>query len=208
MQTIKNKMRLYFLLVFTFILALSCKKKQEDLLYYGNSKEVGGKTIRHKIRPFKYLNQDSSWVTNESLANSVYIADFFFTSCPSICPKVKKQMLRLHEHFKNNDKVKLVSFTIDPKRDDVSKLSTYAYNLGVTSQNWHFLTGDKFNTLELAKDFLVSAFEKEDAPGGFDHSGMLILVDKNGHIRASAEGTDPESIPPFIKKIEFLLKSE
>jgi protein SCO1/2 len=201
-------MKIFFLAIALTLCISGCKNKEEPLPFYGNQSERDGKIQHHKIRPFKYLNQDSTWVSNESLSQGIYIADFFFTSCPSICPKVKKQMLRLHDHFKNNEKVKLVSFTIDPKRDDVTKLSTYAQNLGVTSKNWHFLTGDKFNTLELAKDFLVSAFEAEDAPGGFDHSGMLILVDKNGHIRANAEGTDPESIDPFIKKIELLLAKE
>jgi protein SCO1/2 len=185
---------------------LSCTAKQDKLPYLGHKRIENGKEIYHKIRPYSFLNQDSTIITNDSLKNVVYIADFFFVSCPSICPKVAKQMLKLHDEFKTNNKVRLVSFTIDPKRDTVGRLKEYANNLEVKSDKWLFLTGDKYFTLDLANDFFVAALEDPSAPGGFDHSGKIILVDKSGHVRSFCEGTEPETLPKFIEDVKTLLK--
>ena len=191
-----------------FLIACKGGKDSDNLPYLGNKNMVNGKEVLHTVRPFTYLNQDSITVTNDSLKEVIYIADFFFTSCPSICPRVMKQMLRLHDHFKNVKGVKLVSFTLDPKRDNVTRLATYASNLGVTRDKWLFLTGDKDFTLDLADDYFVAALEDPTAPGGFDHSGKIILVDKEGHVRSFCEGTEPETIPGFIKDVEKLLNEQ
>lgn len=188
------------------LFALSCESgKNRPLPVLGNPVTESGVTREHTIRPFQYLSQDSVIINNDSLANGIYIADFFFTSCPSICPKVMKQMLRLHDEFKNTAGVRLVSFTLDPKRDTVGKLAVYAENLNVKSDKWLFLTGDKDFTLDLADDFFVAALEDASAPGGFDHSGKIILVDKKGRVRSFCEGTDPATIPDFIKDVRTLL---
>ncbi len=177
------------------------------LPYLGQKIEnAEGKMVNHKIRDFKYLNQDSTWITNQSLSEYIYIADFFFTSCPSICPKVTKEMLKIYEEFEAIPQVKIVSFTLDPKRDTPNKLNLYATNLEVTSDKWLFLTGDKDNTLELASDFFVVAMEDEKAPGGFNHSGTIVLVDKMGHVRSFSDGTDPSTTPKLIKDVKTLLK--
>lgn len=194
--------RILLLLTITTIY-LSCKP--QTLPYLGNTDFADGKPKYHTIRDFSYLNQDSIVITNKLLSNQVYVADFFFTSCPSICPKVMKEMLNIHEKFKGDDRVKLVSFTIDPKRDDVNRLRMYADNIGADTQYWHFLTGDKDETLDLAADFFVAALEDPTAPGGFDHSGKIVLVDKNGHVRSFTEGTEPADTPKFIKDIKKLL---
>ncbi|MBK7010244.1 MAG: SCO family protein [Saprospiraceae bacterium] len=192
------------------VLTLSCQPgtKGDKLPVLGNPVTENGVTKEHTIRPFTYFSQDSTVITNDSLANSIYIADFFFTSCPSICPRVMKQMLRLHDEFKNVNGVRLVSFTLDPKRDSIGKLSVYAENIGVKSDKWLFLTGDKDFTLDLADDFFVAALEDPSAPGGFDHSGKIILVDKKGRVRSFCEGTDPTTIPDFIKDVHALLNEE
>lgn len=195
-----------YLIILFAIGIVSCKPANEKLPYLGNKKVENGKEILHKIRPFSFLNQDSVIINNDSLKDVVYIADFFFVSCPSICPKVAKQMLRLHDAFKDNPNVKLVSFTIDPKRDSVGRLAEYAANLEVKADKWLFLTGDKYTTLELADDYFVSALEDPSAPGGFDHSGKIILVDKKGHVRSFCEGTEAETIPKFIEDVKLLLK--
>lgn len=200
-MTLKSK----FLLLY-FLLLISCTSdKNKALPYLGNHQTINGKEVYHTIRPFSMVNQDSLVISNTSLNQNVYIADFFFTSCPSICPKVMKQMLRIHDHFRDNEKIKLVSFTIDPKRDNVAKLKKYAESLEVNSNKWFFLTGDKDATLELAGDFFVAALEDASVPGGFDHSGKIILVDRNGHVRAFCEGTDASTIPDFIKNVEKLI---
>jgi protein SCO1 len=198
-----NKLFLFITIAFS---VFSCNSKKEPLPFLGHKQVVDGKEIAPSIRPFSYTNQDSQNITNTTLANNIYITDFFFTSCPSICPKVMKQMLRLHDEFKNQDLVRLVSFTIDPKRDSVGKLADYAAKIGVKSDKWLFLTGDKDFTLDLADDYYIAALEDPTAPGGFDHSGKIVLVDKAGHVRAFCEGTDPESIPKFIEDVKTLIQ--
>jgi protein SCO1/2 len=197
-----NKIWLFGIVLFIF----SCKSDVAKLDYLGHKKIENGKEIIHQIRPFKYVNQIGDTITNESLKEVVYLTDFFFTSCPSICPRVMKQMLVLHDEFKNNPQVKLVSFTMDPKRDTIQKLKTYADKIGVNESKWLFLRGDKDFTLELANDFFIAALEDDSAPGGFDHSGKIVLVDKNGHVRSFSEGTDPSTTPQLIKDVYTLLK--
>jgi protein SCO1 len=199
-------MRTIGVFIFFSMVLFSCTTSPTKLPKLGNTIVENGREVSPKIRKFDYLNQDSIHITNDSLKNNIYITDFFFTSCPSICPKVMKQMLTLHDEFKNEELIKLVSFTLDPKRDTVGKLADYATKIGVKSNKWLFLTGDKDFTLELANDYFVSALEDASAPGGFDHSGKIVLVDKEGHVRAFCEGTDPESIPKFKEEIKLLLK--
>jgi protein SCO1 len=196
---------LNILLVFTLLLA-ACKNN-EPLPYLGQTTVENGKEIHHKVGQFSHYSQDSVLMDNAALSEYIYVADFFFTSCPSICPKVAKQMLRIYESVKDEPMVKLVSFTIDPKRDDAKKLKLYADNLGVDHNKWYFLTGDKDATLELANTYFVAAFEDADAPGGFDHSGKILLVDKEGHIRSFSEGTDPENTPKIMEDIKKLVAS-
>jgi protein SCO1/2 len=204
MMNMKSKFPLLFILL--FFISFSCKNDSGKLPYLGHKTVVDGKEIAPTIRPFSYKNQDGDSITNASLKNHIYITDFFFTSCPSICPQVMRQMLRIHDEFKEEEMVKLVSFTIDPKRDSVAKLADYANKLGVKSDKWLFLTGDKDFTLDLADDFYIAALEDPTVPGGFDHSGKIVLVDKMGHVRAFCEGTDPETIPKFIEDVKTLVR--
>lgn len=165
-----------------------------------------GDTLYHTVPKFEYLNQDSQVVDNQRFKGKSYVVDFFFTSCPSICPKMSKQMLRIHDKYLNEDKLELVSFSIDPKRDSVGRLKEYAENLGIQSEKWHLLTGDKDQTMEIADDFFNVVIEDPDAPGGFDHSGRFILVDPKGHIRAFvSDGTVAEEVDAFFPKIDQLL---
>lgn len=193
-----------FLLSLILLSLNGCKTETATLPYLGQTITENGKEIHHKVGLFSHYNQDSVLMTNKDFANYIYVADFFFTSCPSICPKVAKEMLKIYEAVKSDTLVKLVSFTIDPKRDDPKKLKLYADNLGVDHKKWYFLTGDKDETLELANTYFVAAFEDADAPGGFDHSGKILLVDKDGHIRSFSEGTDPENTPKIIADIKKL----
>jgi protein SCO1 len=203
-MTLSNKL---LVLIHLFILSLSCKDNS-PLPYLGQTLNLDGKPTYHTIPAWKMMNQDSVEVTNKSLAPYIYVADFFFTSCPSICPKVAKEMLKIHDEFKDNPKVKVVSFTLDPKRDTPSKLKLYGDNLSIDHSKWWLLSGDKDFTLELASSYFVAAFEDDTVPGGFDHSGKIILVDQNGHVRSFSEGTDPKETPRLIKDINKLLEQE
>ena len=194
-------------LLFLTALITSCQAPiaDEKLPIIGRFEMVGNDTIYHEIPAFNFVNQDSANVTNENLDDYIYVADFFFISCPSICPKVKKQMLRIYDKYKDNPKLKLVSHTIDPERDTPEKLKQYASNLEVDTDKWIFLTGDKDSLFDMADEYFIVAFEDPDAPGGFDHSGKILLVDTNRHIRSFGEGTDPEDIDRFLKDIDKLL---
>lgn len=182
--------------------------KETPLPYLGNYEVVDGDTIYHEIPDFRFVNQDSQVITNHTFAGKVYVADFFFTSCPSICPKVKKEMLRMYERYDADPRIAFVSHSIDTKRDTVGRLKLYATNLGVDGDFWHFVTGDKEKLFSIANDYFVSALEDPGAPGGFDHSGRLILVDKDRRVRAFCNGTETEEVDAFMEQIDKLLEME
>jgi len=181
----------------------SCKSDELPIL--GQPKLLNGQEVPHFIPDFTFVNQDSIVITNATFANNVYVADFFFTSCPSICPKVKTQMLRIHKHFQHEERLVLLSHSIDTKRDTVGRLKYYADNLGVSTPKWHFVTGSKDAIFDIADDYFNIVVDDETAPGGFDHSGRLVLVDQNRHLRSYCNGTDPEEVDRFIKDIEQLI---
>lgn len=194
------------LLVFISILLLSaCQESPKTLPILGNKEEVEGKIVYHEIPNFSFVNQDSIEVTHQTFAGKAYISDHFFISCPTICPKLSKSMLRIHDEFKQNDNLLLLSHSIDTKYDTIPRLKKYATSLGVTSDKWHFVTGEKDAILNIAEDYFNIALEDSDAPGGYNHSGRLILVDKNRRIRAFCDGTDPASVDKFMVDIQHLL---
>lgn len=164
-------------------------------------------TIPHMIADFKFVNQDSIWVSNETFSNKIYVADFFFTSCPTICPTMKKQMLRVYDKYKVVDQVNILSHTIDPLHDSVHVLKDYSERLGVASDKWHFVTGDEDVIYDLGEtSYMVTAGEDESAPGGYIHSGAFLLVDMDRRIRGVYDGTIPEQVDVLINDIDKLLK--
>ncbi|MEN0005041.1 MAG: SCO family protein [Bacteroidota bacterium] len=189
---------------------LSPGVEKGPLPYLGNHiiDPATGDTTYHTIPDFAFINQDSTLVTNATFEDKHYIADFFFTSCPTICPKVKKQMLRLYDKYEQNDELVFLSHTIDVKRDTVGKLKIYAENMGVETERWHFVTGDRDEIYDIAEDYMSLAREDPNAPGGFDHSGWLLLIDKSGHIRAFASGTEEEAVNGLMEDIDWLLANE
>lgn len=190
------------------LLMASCKSEDNRLPYLGNTDVVNGDTVFHTVPDIRLIDQDSSVFRLSEQGDKIFLADFFFTSCPSICPKVAKQMLRLHDRYKDDQRVLLLSHTIDQRHDSVSVLNRYAKNLGVDTDQWKFLTGEKDSIFHLADEYFVSAFVDPSAPGGFDHSGRIILLDKDRHVRGFAEGTDPESVTAFFQIVDRLLNEE
>ena len=186
----------------------SCKENVATgpLPFYGEKTIVNGDSIYYQIPEFQFIDQDSNTVSSKDMDQYIYVTDFFFTTCPSICPVVKKQMLRIYDKYKDNPKFKLVSHTLDPKRDTAEKLKRYADKLNVTTDKWMFLTGDKDSLIDMSANYFISAYEDEDAPGGIDHSGLVVLVDTNRNVRASAQGTDPDDITELLLDIDRLLK--
>lgn len=201
---------LLFLVIMSHFLLIGCGEtpKNEPLPILGDKEVMDGKTIYHSIPDFKFIDQDSTIITNATFNDKVYIVDFFFTSCPTICPKVKQQMLRIYNKFEEDNRVKLISHSIDTRNDSVPKLKHYASKLEVSSDKWHFVTGEKDHIYEMADDYFIVAKEDPEAPGGYDHSGTLILVDKNRHVRAFTNGTETAAVDRFMGDIEKLLNEE
>ncbi|WPR71782.1 SCO family protein [Flavobacterium sp. NG2] len=133
---------------------------------------------------FELVNQDNIKISNKDFEGKVYVLEFFFTTCPSICPKMNQSMLILQDKFFGNPNFGIASITIDPAHDTAEVLKSHAELLGVKSSNWHFLTGDKSEIMSLAnKGFNLYAAENDKVAGGFEHSGLFALIDKKGNIR-------------------------
>ena len=170
---------------------------------------VGSDTVFHTIGNFKFINQDSAIVTNETLKDKIYVADFFFTSCRTICPIMKTQMLRVFKSIANDPDVLLVSHTIDPEYDTVALLHDFAERLGVKSDKWHFLTGNKDSIYYIAQTgYFATAMEDKSEPDGFIHSGAFLLIDKKGRIRGKYDGTKEEDVNRLLTDIEKLRKEK
>lgn len=190
-----------------FVTGCSQDNEPEELPILGNSiiKE-GQDTVYHKVADFKFMDQDSLVVTQKDFEEKIYVADFFFTSCPTICPKMKFEMLRVYEAFKDNDEVMILSHTIDPVHDTIPLLKSYAERLGVEGPKWRFVTGSQDEIYEIGQgSYMVSTGEDKFSPGGFMHSGAFILVDKDKRIRGIYDGTEEEQVDQLIKDIPVLL---
>ncbi|WP_426090869.1 SCO family protein [Flavobacterium sp. DSR3-2] len=173
-----------------------------------------------KIGPapkFELINQDNKKITNETYKGKVYVLEFFFTTCPTICPKMNESMLVLEKSFFGNPNFGIVSITIDPEHDTAKVLKEHAKFLGAKSSNWNFLTGDKAYIFNLAnKGFNLYAGENKKVAGGFEHSGLFALIDKNGNIRCRNDefgnpilyydGLDKKGVRNIQQDINILLK--
>ena len=141
-----------------------------------------------KVPEFAFINQDSIIISNEDFNKKVYVAEFFFTSCPSICPIMNKNMKRIENRFGKRQDFGIASFSIDPIKDTPSVLKEYAETYDVFSQNWHFLTGEKDKIYNLANEgFNIFASVNSRVAGGFEHQGYFALIDKNGFIRCRSD---------------------
>jgi len=206
----------YWLLVIGFALAFCSCGSEEELPIYGHrdyvKKEVDGKTVVdtvfHTIPTFSFVNQDSMEVTEALFKDKLYISDFFFTSCPTICPKVKAQMLRIYEKYADNPDVLLISHSIDTKYDTPAVLKKFADKLDIDSKRWHLVTGLRDDIYGIAKQYFIAAAEDPNSPGGYTHSGGLVLVDKRKHVRGVYDGTEPDEVTQLLKDMDRLLAKQ
>lgn len=182
----------------------------EPLPIIGNRLGIAenGDTIYPTIPNFAFIDQNNDTVRNADFEGKIYVSDFFFTHCPTICPKVTAQMLRVYTEFKDSSTVRLIAHSIDPKRDTVGRLRDYAEKLGVKAPKWRFVTGERDSIYSIADDYFSIAKEDPKSPGGFDHSGRLILVDKKRRVRSFCDGTDVEDVTRFMNDIKRLLKEK
>lgn len=192
--------------------------KGDRLDKVGITKKEDDKLVKIGAAPkFELVNQDNKKITNETYKGKVYVLEFFFTTCPSICPKMNLSMLSIEKSFFGNPNFGIVSITIDPIHDTPAILKTHAELLGVKSTNWNFLTGDKDYIYSIAnKGFNLYVGENSKVKGGFEHSGLFALIDKNGYIRCRKDdfgnpilyydGLDKKGVRDIQQDINILLK--
>ncbi|MCO6499149.1 MAG: SCO family protein [Vicingus serpentipes] len=184
------------LLPATIYLLLSTGQHHFNRLPYYGPREAflneSGKydTNYHKIPYFEFVNQDGNKVSSNDLLGNIYIADFFFVTCPTICPKMTTNMGYIQQKFNGKDDLKFISITVNPEHDNIDVLKEYAKKVHADIKSWSFLTGEKEKIYDIAfNGFFVSTMRDSIAPGGFLHSQMLILVDRKGHVRGYFDGT-------------------
>jgi protein SCO1/2 len=186
-----------------------------------NSVETPGKAsdliMIGKAPGFELTDQNREKVSDQSLAGKVYVVEFFFTSCPTICPVMNSNLKTIQDKYFGNRDFAIASITIDPDKDTPEVLKAHADELGITSANWHFLTGDQAYIYEIAnKGFKLYASQNPKIAGGFEHAGFFALVDKKGNIRSRIDqfgnpivyydALEKEGIRALMEDIKLLLQ--
>lgn len=205
----------HFLTLLTVVLIIASCSKERKLPIFGMRdtrvvKNADGSstvdTIYQTIPKFDFLDQDSVAITNDRFKDKIYVADFFFTSCPSICPTMHRNMKTVYNSFKDNPEVMFLSHTIDYKYDKPSVLKRYAAKLGVDDKKWEFAYGSKEDIYKIAeKSYLVSVQEDSTSKDQYVHQGWLVLVDKDKRVRGAYDGTDAKAVEQLAKDIPVLL---
>ncbi len=166
---------------------------------------------------FELINQNNKKISNENYNGKVYVLEFFFSTCPTICPIMNRNMVSIQNEFFGNPNFGIASITINPENDTSEVLKKHASELGANSVNWHFLTGDKKYIYEISnKGFNIFAGENSKVNGGFEHSGLFALIDKNGKIRCRKDeqgnpimyydGLDKKGVNAIKEDIKLLLE--
>jgi len=178
---------LFLLLIFPSLVYFYVTRGYNNFI---NLEIVGGEG--HKIDDFSLINQNNQIVNNDSLSGNIYVANFFFTNCPNICPVMTKNISYLQSNLKVYPNIKFVSYTVDPVNDTPERFLEYIEemrmkNINIDLKNWDFLTGEKNEIYKLAMSYFANAKEDSIAPGGFLHSEYFLLIDKEGRIRSGKD---------------------
>jgi len=201
--------KVHYLAIFICVLAACNTPKKSNLPFLGERYFNGKDTVYASIPAFHFIDQDSQVITEKTFVNKIYVADFIFLSCGGICPKMTTQMMNLYQEYKNNPNVVFISHSIDTENDKVPQLKIHATKLEVLSDKWHFVTGEEDSIYTIAENHYYASVKRDSsAPGGLIHSGGLILVDKNRHVRGIYDGTAAGTTGQLIIAIEQLLKEE
>jgi protein SCO1/2 len=189
-------------------------KSLPKLGYFGPrdaiSKTVDGElvtdTLYHKVPEFSFINQNNQVITDNHFKGRVYVADFFFASCQSICPIMSSQLERVQAKYRDNDQLGILSHTVDPESDSVAVLRSYASLHEALDNKWEFITGNKKEIYEIArKGYFVSASEGDGGEEDFIHSPYFVLVDTKKHLRGFYDGTDSLEVNKLLVDIDILL---
>jgi|TARA_B110000858_G_C17725909_1_gene437667 protein SCO1/2 len=203
-------------LIFFIFYLNSCNQVSKDPLPIYNPTDFNPELVdaslhnkikNHKVDDFTLINQNGNVITQENYKDKIYVVDFFFTRCPSICPIMTDNLVKVQNQFINDNKVMLLSLSVTPYIDSVSVLKKYAQDKGVKDNKWNITTGDKKHIYNLARKSYFAVIEQGD--GGlqdFIHTPNFILVDTNKQIRGVYDGTDDEAVLKLIDDIEILTK--
>ena len=173
------------------------------------TKTVDGKTVTdtiyHTMGDFSFIGHDSSLVTQELVRNKIYITDFFFTTCKTICPRMSNQLMRVQNAFKDDDNILILSHTVDPEHDTPGVLAQYAKKHNAIKGKWFFITGNKKQLYDMARNsYFITAMEGDGGPDDFIHSEQFVLIDKDKRIRGFYDGTDYNEVSRLIDEVKVL----
>ena len=202
--------KIKFLAIITVFISLAGCNNDKKLPTYGQREakitKDGVDTVYQTIPAFAFLNQDSVMSTQDTFKDKIYIADFFFTSCSTICPIMHRNLKTVFDEYTNNSDVMFLSHTIDFKYDKPSVLKKYAQKLGVYGKKWQFVWGSKKEIYSIAeKSYLTVVEEDSKARDGYIHQGWLVLIDKEKKMRGAYDGTKTEQVEQLKKDVAVLL---
>jgi protein SCO1 len=187
------------------------KEKSKLLLPVFGEPKIGanGDTLYHTVGNFSFVNQFGDTISDKTIANKMYVADFFFATCEGICPKMSDQLKRVQNKFLNDSNFLILSHTVNPSNDNVQVLNEYGGKYGAIINKWHLMTGDKKSIYDLAKtSYLVNAIEDDGSEQGFLHSETFLLVDMEKRLRGIYDGTDSIDVNRLMKDVEILKLEE
>jgi len=200
----------FLIIVAISTLLLSCKEEAK-LPIWGQKEFIEGidqDTLYHTIAYWNFTNQDGEIVSKADYQGKVYVANFFFTRCPGICPTLTQNMKKVQAETKGLN-VSFLSHTVDPRNDTVGRLKWYCENKGLDNSNWNLVTGDQSSIYEMGVlSYLVPNSEDALAPGGFLHSDKFILIDTKSRIRGMYSGTDSTEVDQLVIDINTLLAED
>ncbi len=212
MATQKKRFTTFFLLGFFILLSAAfmsyyykvSRETPKSLPYIGEGE--------HVVRSFSFTDQNGNTFTDKDVQGKIRVVEYFFTTCKGICPKMNENMSKVYETYKGNDKVVILSHTVDPKKDTVAALKEYSLRFHADPAQWIFLTGDKKELYDMARySYLVTAVDDTgvvDIQSDFIHTEKFVLVDATGHIRGQYDGTNKGSVNQLIGDIQTLIREE
>jgi protein SCO1/2 len=205
MKKIEMRKSASLLLVVIILVGCSESNSKKNLPFLGNKDiSLTGDTVYHEIEAFSFTNQDGEIITKESTRGKVYVADYFFSHCPTMCPAMTGQMKRVQKAI---PEITILTHSCDPERDSVGQLKWYTEKRDIDVSNWHFLTGSKKALYDHGfYSYMMTTDEDVLAPGGFMHSPLFALIDGDHHIRGVYDGTTTESVDQLIEDAKSLIK--
>lgn len=201
-NSILSKLKISIVAIFL----IACEPPKQPLPVYGQRIYLeSGEEIDHTVSKFKFVNQNNQEVTQEKFKEQVYVADFFFTTCKTICPAMTIQLARVQQELKG-EPFSILSHTVNPNYDTTDVLLSYSKKMGADLSNWDFVTGDAQRIYRQAASYQVVALEDTTQPIPFVHSEYIVLVDKKSRVRGLYDGTDSVEVNKLIEDIRWLIK--